>query len=199
MADVSDAADGLVQIIAAAVYPNGTTQPSIGNVPIIIYQGWPNSQTLENDLAAGKVHISVFPQPGDTVTSIVSGDDDWDELDNDGTQGHGIREIRRQTRKMQIVVWAPTPTLRSQIGGQVDAALAVTSRMIMPDTSTAVLTYVNSTQHDEQQKIMIYRRDLFYAANYATIQVVAEFAIKHVVTNIDDALGVVVTVQTPNP
>jgi hypothetical protein len=69
MADLADVENALVSLIAATVYPNGTGQPSIANVGIAVYRGWPQPKALEDDLAAvgagtgGKVHISVFTRP----------------------------------------------------------------------------------------------------------------------------------------
>jgi hypothetical protein len=202
MADVSEVGEALVEIIAAAAYPNGTGQPSIGACDIMIYQGWPNPQTIDTDMAAGKVHISVFPRPGDTITSIMMGDVEWSEASNNGTTGTSTREVRRQNKQFQITIWAPTPTLRDAIAKQVDLALAVTSRFALPDDSQAILTYVNATQNDQQQKVAIYRRDFFYAANYAIVQTDAEYAIKQTITDVtigltDTATGPEVTVTTP--
>lgn len=202
MADVSEVASSLVQVIAAAAYPAGTNKPSVGACPIIVYQGWPDPQTLDTDMAAGKVHISVYPRPGDEITSIMMGDTEWAEVTNDGTDGIAAREVRRQSKQFQITVWAPTPTLRDTIAKAIDLALALTSRIAMPDGSQTILTYVNLTQRDEQQKAAIYRRDLFYRANFAIVQDVAAFAIKQTVTNVtggltDSATGPTVTATTP--
>lgn len=202
MADVSEVGEALAQIVAAAAYPNGTGQPSIGACDIMVYQGWPNPQTLDADLAAGKVHISVFPRPGDTITSIMMGDVEWSETTNTGTTGTSTREVRRQNKQFQITVWAPTPTLRDTIAKQVDLALALTSRFAMPDDSQTVLTYVNATQSDQNQKVSIYRRDFFYAANYALVQTDAEYTVKQSITNVTTgptatASGPTVTRTTP--
>lgn len=69
MADQTDVADALVGIIAAAVYPNGTSQPPAGGVQAKIYQGWPNPAQLKADLAAQIAHISVWPTPKATMTT----------------------------------------------------------------------------------------------------------------------------------
>lgn len=201
MADVTEVGDSLVQIVAGATYPSGTGQPSVIDQPVIVYQGWPNPQTLDTDLAAKKVHVSVFPRPGDTITSIMMGDTEWTELDNDGSTGTSTREVRRQTKQFQITIWAATPQLRDGLAKQVDLALALTSRIAMADGSQAILTYVNMTQRDEQQKVMIYRRDLFYAANYAIVQADAETTILQAVVNIeagplDSAMGPPISNET---
>lgn len=201
MADVTDVAEALVAIIAAAVYPNGTSAASIAACPIMVYQGWPDAQTLDQDLSTGKVHISVWPRPGEHVTSVVQGLADWDEDDNDGTDGHSIRELRRQSRSMQITIWAPTFTARDLIAKQLDPVLAATSRFDLVDGTQAILSYEGSTQVDQHQKTLIYRRDLIYAANYATVQTEAGKVILHTITNVtggptEDAQGTIVHIET---
>lgn len=62
MADLSDVTDALVAIVAAAVYPNGTSQPPATGYPTKVFGGWPISTSLDADLRAGAVNISVFPQ-----------------------------------------------------------------------------------------------------------------------------------------
>lgn len=203
MADVSEVADALVQIISGAVYPSGLGQPSVGDCPIIVYQGWPNPQTLDVDMAAGKVHISVYPRPGDAITSIMMGDTEWVETANNGTTGTSAREVRRQNKQFQISIWSPTPQLRDLIAKPVDLALALTSRMTMADGSQAIVTYVNLTQRDEQQKAMIYRRDFFYAVNYAIVQIDSEYTVLQTITNVttgptDAASGSTITTTTPS-
>lgn len=69
MADFTDVADALVSVIAQITYPNGTSQPSIVNAPVLVYQGWPNSVQLDKDLKADKVHVSVWPTPTERETA----------------------------------------------------------------------------------------------------------------------------------
>ena len=91
MSDIIDVQTALVSVVAAAVYPNGTGAASVSGGPIIVYAGWPTASTLDNDLLAGKAHVSVYPtmiennktryfkdwQPGilnvGTLTAVVSG------------------------------------------------------------------------------------------------------------------------------
>lgn len=183
MADVNEVGQALATLIAGIAYPSGTTQPSITGAPILVYQGWPNSVQLTDDLKAGKVHISVFPQPGDTVTSVACGDEDWEEQSNNGTQGVSIRELRRQTRRFQITIWASCFDKRDPVAKAIDSGLAAVYRLAMPDGSQAMLSYVNSIQDDNSQKQGVYRRDLFYSVNYATTQVENEYTIKEIDTS----------------
>ena len=65
----SDAENALVQLAAAALYPNGANAAAIIPATIRLYRGWPNATALDADLAAGRVNITVFPVPGATRTT----------------------------------------------------------------------------------------------------------------------------------
>lgn len=61
MANLSDVCSALITPIAQAIYPNGTGQASIIGSAVRIFEGWPNPQTLDADLVAGAMNISVYP------------------------------------------------------------------------------------------------------------------------------------------
>lgn len=63
MADQSDVENALVTLAAAALYPTGPAAPSVPGPDCLIYPGWPNSAALNDDLAAGRVNVTVFPMP----------------------------------------------------------------------------------------------------------------------------------------
>ena len=84
------------------------------------------------------------------------------------TTGTATKEVRRQERLVQIVIWAPTPEIRSAIARVVDPFLTTIVRFTLADSSSARLTYKNSPITDMLQKAAIYRRDLFYTVEYAT-------------------------------
>lgn len=64
MADQADVETALVQIASAALYPQGTTGPSICGTLCRVYRGWPTPAGLDADLAAGAVNVSVYPVDG---------------------------------------------------------------------------------------------------------------------------------------
>lgn len=74
MADLSDVQNALVTLIAQALYPNGTAQASVVGNPCVVYPGWPNATGLDNDLANGKVHITVFNRPEEKNTTRYPGE-----------------------------------------------------------------------------------------------------------------------------
>lgn len=76
MADITDVSSALVTVIAGIVYPNGTSQPSITGAPVLVYPGWPDAVQLRADLAAGKIHVSVFPLPN-MLRTIDTAMSDW--------------------------------------------------------------------------------------------------------------------------
>ena len=202
MADQSDAATALVALISGAVYPLGTASPSVTGGAIKVFAGWPNPDALLKDMAAGTVNVSVFPRPGEKITSIMLADGEWTEDSNNGTTGVISREARRQTKTFQITVWASCFDHRDAVANAVDVALAVTSRLTFADGSAGLVSFVNSTQNDDQQKAGIYRRDLFYSVNYATVQAIAAFDILTTVTNTIagptlDATGPTITITRP--
>jgi hypothetical protein len=62
MADQSDVENALVALVATAIYPNGSGLPSLPGQDCRIYRGWPTSASLNADLAAGSINVTVFPQ-----------------------------------------------------------------------------------------------------------------------------------------
>src|SRR5262249_17582540 len=74
MADISDVTAYLASAVAAAVYPNGTSSPSVGNMDVRIYEGWPIPDQLDLDLA-GKMMSSGSPpvvvaRPGGPAANV---------------------------------------------------------------------------------------------------------------------------------
>lgn len=73
MASLTDVMKQVASQVAAIMYPNGTGQPSAAGIPVRIYPGWPVPNELEEDLAAGKAHISVYPAGKDRKTTRYLG------------------------------------------------------------------------------------------------------------------------------
>ena len=92
MADQSDVENALVQLVVAALYPLGTSSPSVPGPACRIYRGWPNSAALDVDLAAGRINVTIFP-----------------------AEGHG-RTTTRYPQEWQVLA-NPTPTLSVSVAG----------------------------------------------------------------------------------
>lgn len=69
MSDLSDVQNVLVGLIAAALYPSGTTQPSIVGFATRIGTGWPTSSSLDPDLLAGIANVTVYATPQERKTT----------------------------------------------------------------------------------------------------------------------------------
>jgi hypothetical protein len=59
MADISDVEQAVADSVTAILYPAGTDQSSVIGALCRIYRGWPNAATLNPDLSAGAVNITI--------------------------------------------------------------------------------------------------------------------------------------------
>jgi len=66
VADIADIERAFVDTIGAALYPNGSSQPSITRDDVRVVRGWPNAAALDADLKEGIATVSVFSRPGMT-------------------------------------------------------------------------------------------------------------------------------------
>ncbi|HVZ09329.1 hypothetical protein [Rhodopila sp.] len=60
MADISDVEQALADAVSGVLYPQGISSGSIIGTTCRIYRGWPNALTLNSDLSAGAVNVTVF-------------------------------------------------------------------------------------------------------------------------------------------
>jgi hypothetical protein len=76
MADQSDVEAVLVSLVSAALYPNGTDNPSVPGPLCRVYRGWPKPAALNADLAAGRINVTVFPE-GEGIRNTTRYPVDW--------------------------------------------------------------------------------------------------------------------------
>lgn len=268
MADLSDVTAYLAQAAAAAIYPNGATQPSIAGMDVRIFEGWPIPEQLDLDVAGkmkdpagGKkpidrpggpcASVSVLPLPGVTavtyqllnkthvlqeptigITAVLAGTtltlsgvpqdgeivtlvcDRQHVFSGLGTTAAAIladllsqaqqvypgaslsgsvltvpyqfacelrqggigllgRVTHRQRHAVNVSVWAPSHTARATIASAIDAALKAKNVVTMPDGSDALIVFARTLQTDESQNVTVYRRDLVFDCEYATLETFA--------------------------
>ena len=266
MADLSDVTAYLAQRAAAAVYPNGTSYPSVANMDCRIFEGWPIPDQLDLDLAGNRIdtsknppavvkracgpcaNVSIYPMLGQgaqvtqildetytispaaiqmtmslagrTVTltgtpadgeflTIVVDDQhvysrggasvaailaalladivaqypassiSGNSLTVSGSFAMVVRQggkavlgkvTHRQRNSVMITVWAPNKTVRASLAGAIDNLIKQTNKVTMPDTSQALVIYNRTNTSDEEQSKGIYRRDLVFDVEYATVE-----------------------------
>src|SRR5689334_2024587 len=76
MADISDVEQAVTDAVSSSLYPSGSTQTSIVGALCRIYRGWPNAATLNTDLAAGFINVSIVTdnESGKSTTRYLP---DW--------------------------------------------------------------------------------------------------------------------------
>ena len=78
-------------------------------------------------------------------------------------------EVRRQEKDFRTICWCPTPIIRDSIGEAVDSAFAASSFLPLADGSVARMSYRNTATYDQSQNALLYRRDILFCTEYATI------------------------------
>jgi hypothetical protein len=88
-----------------------------------------------------------------------------------------------------ISVWAPGQDHRKKLAIAVDVLLKASIRVTLPDTSQAIICYNRTDTDDERQVAGIYRRDLIYEVDYATLLTFPGYVVTSVGTTIASAAG----------
>ncbi len=60
MADIFDVETVIAGLVNDAIYPNGTSQPSIAGINVLTRTGWPERTLIDNAMQSGSALISVF-------------------------------------------------------------------------------------------------------------------------------------------
>lgn len=279
MADISDITSYLRIASSLAIYPSGTSQPSVAAMDVRVQEGWPNPDQLDLDLAGmtligvtngipvprsnGKMaNVSIFPLPGNNITPyqiqdqtytivppinglVVSVNGTVITITGTPTTGEYVtlvvdhkfvysrsgvsaaaiiaalaadivanypgvsstsstltipfqfalvvrqgavatlgKVIHRERQSIMISVWAPTHDTRTTLSKAIDVAIKSKTTITLPDTSQATVCYNRTNVNDDRQMSTIYRRDLIYDVEYATLQQFPGYVITTVNTSI---------------
>lgn len=114
-----------------------------------------------------------------------------------GATGVLGKTSHRQRQGIMVTVWAPDHHSRSVLAAAVDNVLKqgpydnprACLKMNLPDGTMALLLPSHTTQTDEQQVATIYRRDLVYLAEYATLTTFPGFVVTSVSVQITNEYG----------
>jgi hypothetical protein len=129
----------------------------------------PTLVAILNDLVAQINAFGIYTATTDGVDSItITG---WAYLTvRQGSVGTLAKVTHRQRQGVMVTVWAPDHVSRTALAAAIDVFIKENLVVSLPDTSQCVLTYNRTSLSDEMQAQTIYRRDLIYEAEYATLQ-----------------------------
>lgn len=85
-----------------------------------------------------------------------------------------FRETRRQTQSFRVSCWCPDPLSRDAAARTIDTAIADISFLTLADGTSARITLEGGATIDQMENAHLYRRDLIYGADYATIITAAQ-------------------------
>jgi len=92
----------------------------------------------------------------------------------------------RQRHSIMVCIWAPSDEIRTAAAKLADSALKKNIKLTMPDTSQCILRYMRTTSSDQQEKAGLYRRDLIYDAEFATVDLFPGYVVTSVTVRITD-------------
>ena len=68
-----------------------------------------------------------------------------------------------------MTCWCPTPHTRDAAAGAIDLAMVPLTFLALADGSQGRVIYAGTTVFDQSQNALLYRRDLLYSVEYATV------------------------------
>lgn len=104
---------------------------------------------------------------------------------------------RWQAQGFRVTVWAPSPAARDTIVSYLDAHIAATYFINLPDGQGARLEYRNTFSDDVPQKELLWKRDLYYTVTYATSLTVSAAQMLFETTSISPATSTFNTTTQP--
>ena len=87
-----------------------------------------------------------------------------------GAQGTVYRETSRQIERIYLDIWAPSPDLRTAIGKALTVPFSKARFILLPDLTAGWVVPCGVRDLDNAEKAGIYRRNLVFDIEYATIE-----------------------------
>ena len=145
-----------------------------------------------NDLMAQAASLG-FTLTTDGISTLTIVSNVWSFVVRQGSVGTLAKVTHRQRQAITIIVWAPDYRSRIALAAAIDVLIKENLIITMPDTSQCKLTYNRTSVSDDLQLHTIYRRDLVYDAEYATLQQFPGYVITSATFNIQGGNWGVVT------
>jgi hypothetical protein len=79
-----------------------------------------------------------------------------------------LQEIKRQMQRFRVTLWCPDPSSRDAAALVIDQALATFQFIALADGSSARVIFSGTESLDTAADATLYRRDIFYNAEYPT-------------------------------
>ena len=144
MADISDVEQALADTITSILYPGGAAESSILGVFCRVYRGWPNSATLNGDLSAGAVNVTV-----------VSDNDSGRATTRYLPEWHTVASLPGAAASSagQTVTMSGHPSVGDVVGVLVDGAVFA-YRVLAGDTPSLVAANLNHLIQGDRPAIL---------------------------------------------
>jgi hypothetical protein len=133
MADISDVEEAVAGTVTSVLYPAGSSLPSVIGVLCRVYRGWPNSATLNTDLSAGAVNVTVLSDndSGRTTTRYLP---EW--------QTQSLRPGVVASSAGQTITISGNPAVGDVVGALIDGSVYA-YRIQAGDTTFLVAANLN--------------------------------------------------------
>lgn len=95
----------------------------------------------------------------------------------------------RQKQGIMITTWAPTPALRSTVAAPIEVILSQNQHLLLGDGSWATLLFNRLNVIDTYEAMTVYRRDLIYDAEYATVPRYTAYEVTSIQETISDNIN----------
>jgi len=121
--------------------------------------------TLNSIATAVAAAVNAF-EPAYAVGPVVHIDGARELSARVGGAGVSFKEVMRIERRFQVTFWCPTPALRTAAAKAATLYLAQQNFLTLADGMGSRLITVGEHESDEQQKPLLYRRDVIYSVEY---------------------------------
>jgi hypothetical protein len=163
-----------VSVTGEAITYTGT--PALGEILTIVADG----TAFSTNAAAGATNISILQAllakvqvtfPSASLSgNVLTVPFNFQMTVRQGGVGLLGRVIHRECQRIWVTIWAPDPTTRSTLAKAVDVAIKRHVIVTLPDTSQAKIIYTGTNVFDDRQNEGLYRRDLIFDAEFATLE-----------------------------